>query len=331
MVVAAFQAEQFLEMTLRSLQAQSYTKWECVVVDDGSQDGTWEVGRRLAEEDPRIRCIAQKKNGGVSSARNEGLRILSPHAELVSFLDSDDLLLRDGISTLVESLDSRPDAQGACGWSERIDASGEIVQVGRQRAIQTWRPVGRGFRVRTLGPTEDTSFETLAHHGSLYPPATALVRRTVLQEVGGFDSDLKCQEDGDIWLRVARRGPFVFVDRQVAWYRKHDRSAMLSTAVCVKSLNIVRRKAWLAKENTLRQRWILWLSFFRVRTWAFARNLRRCRQAASSTEPLSFAWAGCRLIAVSVEILVARPMVPPLWLVQMALRLDAQCGFTNAD
>ncbi len=87
-IVPAFNAEKTLEMTIRSIQGQSYDRWEVLVVDDASSDATGELMRRLAEADHRIHPIFLEKNQGAAVARNEGLR--QAEGRYVAFLDADD-------------------------------------------------------------------------------------------------------------------------------------------------------------------------------------------------------------------------------------------------
>ncbi len=88
-IIPAYNAGKTLLRCLRSLQEQSFTGWEAVVVDDGSTDGTSALLDSLAENDSRIRAF-HRENGGVSAARNFALRNLS--GKYVMFVDSDDFL-----------------------------------------------------------------------------------------------------------------------------------------------------------------------------------------------------------------------------------------------
>lgn len=87
-IVPAFNAVETLEMTICSIQDQSYDSWEALVVDDASSDATGELMRRLAEMDHRIRPIFLEKNQGAAVARNEGIR--QAEGRYVAFLDADD-------------------------------------------------------------------------------------------------------------------------------------------------------------------------------------------------------------------------------------------------
>lgn len=88
-VVPAYNSAWFLRKCVDSVLAQSYSRFELILVDDGSNDDTWNICRAYSEADPRVKAI-HKENGGHTSARNEGLR--ASLGEYVIFLDSDDWL-----------------------------------------------------------------------------------------------------------------------------------------------------------------------------------------------------------------------------------------------
>jgi len=102
-VVPAYQVEEWLEAALDSILDQDYRDLEVVVVDDGSTDRTGELADEVASRDPRLKVVHQA-NTGLGQARNNGVR----HAtgELLAFADSDDLVVPQAYSRLVETLDA---------------------------------------------------------------------------------------------------------------------------------------------------------------------------------------------------------------------------------
>lgn len=88
-IVPAYNAAHVLERCIRSIMCQTYPVLEVILVDDGSKDHTGEIADKLATEDRRIRII-HKKNGGVSAARNDALKLVK--GEWITFVDSDDYL-----------------------------------------------------------------------------------------------------------------------------------------------------------------------------------------------------------------------------------------------
>ena len=95
-IIPAYKTEAYIERCLKSLQAQTYSNLEIIVIDDKSPDKTGEICDNIAEQDPRIIVIHHEVNKGVSSARNSGLQICT--GEYIAFVDGDDFIS----STLVE-------------------------------------------------------------------------------------------------------------------------------------------------------------------------------------------------------------------------------------
>jgi glycosyltransferase involved in cell wall biosynthesis len=284
-VVPAYNTGTYIGETLASLVGQSYTNWRALVVDDGSTDGTADVVREAAGRDHRIR-LERQVNAGGSAARNKGIEMLAgTGARYLACVDSDDVLLPGAFSSLVGSLEARPDAVGAYGLAEYMDAEGHPISPGAHSALQlhrkTFRPPAPGggdgglaarakaalvaFAGRDLSPDEDTGFDTLAIYGSIWPPAVAVTRFDAVREVGAFDPSIAYMEDWDLFLRLARQGPLVFVGHQVAWYRRHPRNSGSGdssagsplgdwdTAFLAAVAN-VRYRAWQSPANTRAQR-----------------------------------------------------------------------------
>lgn len=88
-IMPAYNAEEYIENSIRSAMAQTFTNWELLVVDDCSKDATREIVNQLAEEDHRIRLIHNEENLGTAGSRNKALDLF--HGSYVAFLDSDDL------------------------------------------------------------------------------------------------------------------------------------------------------------------------------------------------------------------------------------------------
>jgi glycosyltransferase involved in cell wall biosynthesis len=110
-LLPAYCAEATLAAALRSIQRQTETRWECVVVDDGSRDRTAAIARGFAERDPRFRVLALPHSGLVP-ALNRGLEAC--RAPLIARMDADDLMHRQRLALQIRALDedSRLDALG---------------------------------------------------------------------------------------------------------------------------------------------------------------------------------------------------------------------------
>ena len=87
-VMPAYNASAYIEEAIRSVMNQTHTKWQLLVIDDGSCDDTCAVVMRLAEEDPRIALFRNEKNMGVAKTRNRGMDMCT--GDYVALLDCDD-------------------------------------------------------------------------------------------------------------------------------------------------------------------------------------------------------------------------------------------------
>ena len=91
-VIPLYNKENFIIDTLRSIRAQDFKNWECIMVDDGSKDNTLSVANEYCKRDRRFQYIFQE-NGGLSCARNTGIKLAT--GDLLYFLDSDDGIYPD--------------------------------------------------------------------------------------------------------------------------------------------------------------------------------------------------------------------------------------------
>ena len=113
-IVPCYKVELYLPTCIESVQSQSYSDWELVLVDDGSPDRCGEICDKYAKTDERIKVI-HKSNGGLSDARNAGLKVMT--GDFVAFLDSDDFWHRDYLKLMME-LQQQYDADIVqCKWT----------------------------------------------------------------------------------------------------------------------------------------------------------------------------------------------------------------------
>ena len=106
-ITPVYQAEKFLKKCVDSILVQSFSDWELLLIDDGSTDKSGEICQAYAQADPRVR-YHKKNNGGVSSARNLGVKLAK--GKYLTFVDSDDFAAEDLLETLYR-LTEKYDAQ----------------------------------------------------------------------------------------------------------------------------------------------------------------------------------------------------------------------------
>jgi glycosyltransferase involved in cell wall biosynthesis len=197
---------------IESVLAQSYPRFEIIVVDDGSTDDTSKVAARY----PGVRYVYQN-NQGVSAARNSGLA--RSEGEYVVFLDADDRLLPEALEAGLKCLKAHSECAFASGRYRFIAGDGSFLKPQRQRFV------------------DKDSYVALLRRNYIGPPAAVMYRRAVFESVGGFDPPADMSADTDIYLRIASRFPICSHEEEVAEYRWHgantsgDYARMLSTAL----------------------------------------------------------------------------------------------------
>lgn len=193
-----------LRETIASLQQQTFTNWECFVIDDGSTDNTNEVVQLFSAKDNRIKYFYQP-NLGQSVARNIGIK--NSLGEFIQFLDADDLLENKKLEVQSKILTTNPDFDiiysninyflsnnpkklfnNICAdeknnkpWMKKISGKGEaIIQALLKENIMTIN--------------------------------SPLIRKSVFERVGMFDETLKFNEDWELWVRCAIHNIFFLFD-----------------------------------------------------------------------------------------------------------------------
>ena len=122
-IVPVYKAEKYLHRCVDSILAQAFTDWECILVDDGSPDGSGAICDEYAQKDARIRVI-HKENGGVSVARNFALN--DAQGIYVTFVDSDDWIEKTCLETCVREMDENRLDLLQFGY-KRIASSGKVL------------------------------------------------------------------------------------------------------------------------------------------------------------------------------------------------------------
>lgn len=195
-VIATYNYGRFLAGALDSVLAQTFTDWEAIVVDDGSTDNTPEVvcpylaDRRIHYE--------RTDHLGQPAAKNVGIR--HSRGTLVAFLDADDLWLPTKLERQVALFRSDPELGVAYSRRQYMDESGRVL-------FKEQPPLHRGHVLPQMFKDNFVCF------------SSSMVRRAVFDDVGVFDERIPLAIDYDLWLRVAQRYRFDYVDDPLVCYR----------------------------------------------------------------------------------------------------------------
>jgi glycosyltransferase involved in cell wall biosynthesis len=207
-IMPCFNAEAFVEESVRSALTQHEVAAELVAIDDGSTDATAEILARLARAFAGRMTVLRTPNRGPYPARNEGLR--RARGEFVAFLDADDYWAADALRRLKEALEGSHADVAYCGWQN----------------------FGQGAPgTRPYVPPNYLAEDPVAAflESCPWPIHAALTRRAALEAVGGFSERCYSSMDYDLWLRLmAHTRAIVRVPEVLAHYRWHDRGQISS-------------------------------------------------------------------------------------------------------
>lgn len=190
-VTPSYNTGRFIEETLRSVQEQDYPRVEHIVLDSGSTDETPEILARF----PSVRLI-RPAPGGVSEKVNHGFEIAQ--GEIIAWINADDYYLPGAISKAVTALREHPDA--ALVYCNYLHVDEDSVEVERTRSKRA------GLR-------------ELLEERNWVPHQTAFMRRDALDEVGPVNTRYPLVQDWDLWIRIAKEFPIVWVDDWWAAFR----------------------------------------------------------------------------------------------------------------
>jgi glycosyltransferase involved in cell wall biosynthesis len=207
-VIPVFNRPATIRRAIESVLAQTFQNFEIVVVDDGSTDDTAAVVATMT--DPRIRFFRHERNRGGSGARNTGIHAAS--APYVAFLDSDDEWLPTKLERQLEVFERS---------SERL----ALVYSGAEWIF------GDGRVERRIPPSNLDLSRTLLTENVIGETSVGMVRRSVFDEIGGFDESLPSSQDMDLWLRICERFEAADVPEALVRVTKGEDSGRITNRV----------------------------------------------------------------------------------------------------
>ena len=177
-IIPCYNQSQYLSDALKSVQDQTYANWECIIINDGSSDSTYEISQKFIDQDSRITYLYQD-NQGVSSARNTAIQ--NSHGHYILPLDADDLISAHYIEEAVSILQEKPDIK--------------IVYCD-----------GRYFGKRNCKiSSKSFSIKNILIRNMIF--CTALFRRQDYDLAGGYKASMIYGwEDWDLWLSILEQG-----------------------------------------------------------------------------------------------------------------------------
>lgn len=204
----------YVREALDSVLSQSFSDFELLLVDDGSKDGDYSQFEKI---DCRVRVI-RLEGIGVSGARNAGLS--QARGDLMAFLDADDVWFPGKLRAQVRYFDGHPKVGVVFGGFARWQANEQGAFV---PAASLMSDCGN---VTKCEASRSGWLYTRLLDGLLVGMNTAVIRRDVLEAIGGFNEAMRQGEDYDFWLKASRIAEMHSLAGEVALYRIHASSAM---------------------------------------------------------------------------------------------------------
>jgi glycosyltransferase involved in cell wall biosynthesis len=201
-VLPTYNRDALVQQAVRSVLRQTFGDWELIVVDDGSTDDTraFVVGLN----DPRVQLVPLAHSGNPAWARNAGLA--RARGEWIAFLDSDDFWLPPKLERQLAELRAHPNCRWSCTGFGFIDEAGAPTH---QRSGEPYRA------------TSGWILESLLAFAATASTPTLVVRRSLLDDVGGFDETLSSREDYDMMLRLASHAEICALPDSLTLIREH--------------------------------------------------------------------------------------------------------------
>jgi len=190
----------YLDEAVASILGQNFGHFEFVIVDDGSDDGSFESLLGWSKRDPRIRLL-RTPHVGITRALKYGLtQIDTPY---VARMDADDIAVRERFECQLQFLLQHPEVVAVGSALYIIDEDGSPIQ------LRNWPETH-----------EDIERDLLRGRGGLPHPA-AMIRTDALQQIGDYCTRYRYAQDKDLWLRLSEVGKLANLPEPLLMYREH--------------------------------------------------------------------------------------------------------------
>ena len=218
-VLPTFNGEKYIKESIESILEQTYTKFELIIVNDCSNDGTREIIEEYMSKDARIQVIHNKRNQKLPKSLNIGFA--AAKGDYYTWTSDDNIYRKDALEKLHRYLKEHPSIDLVYAPYEIIDENGQV-----------------------LGYSEHVDGDFKKLYQSNVIGACFLYKKKVHQKLKGYDETKFLVEDYDFWLRALRYFQYGFVNEKMYSYRIHDKS--LSTE---KTVEIQRKRIQLLEEE----------------------------------------------------------------------------------
>lgn len=205
-IIAAYNAEEFLPQAIESILRQTFTKFELIIVNDGSSDRTQEIIEDYMRQDSRI-ILINSPHFGTSSARNLGIH--AAQYSWIAIMDADDISLPDRLAHQYTSSILFPEVTAWGSWVHHIDENGKILSLQKQGAISEFD---------YIKSVTDGGIPYIVH-------SSWFIRKETIIKAGMYNEEFSQAQDLELLGRIALQGTVLAIPLPLVQYRIHKTSA----------------------------------------------------------------------------------------------------------
>lgn len=222
-IIPCYNYAHYLAECFRSLQQQSYSNWECLLVDNASTDNTKQVVEEFAKQDTRIKYLYQPIKGP-SASRNLGIK--EAKGDYIQFLDSDDLFKYNKFQKAIALFEKHPDVDivysGARYFKDGNLNDLYFSMAANRNNDRDWMCYAEGGKAQLLPELLKENIMVIS---------SPVIKKSALDAIGYFDESLAYNEDWELWLR------FAFADKKFLVDRAEDSFALIRVHTASHSRN----------------------------------------------------------------------------------------------
>lgn len=216
-IIPAYNAENYIAATLDSIFAQSYSDFECIIVDDGSSDNTLAVVRNY--KDARVKVIAQPNSGGPAKPRNVGVAAAS--GEYIFIFDSDDIMMSQKLKTYMDIFEKSSNVDVIFSDFQVIDEQGNVIAESFLTEYQSFRRICNKESDNVF-KLDMANFHEEIIKANFIGTSGVAFKSSVTTPV--FDERFLSGDDILAWASLAKTQNFYFIDKPLHQYRKREGS-----------------------------------------------------------------------------------------------------------
>lgn len=206
-ILPCYNAEDFIEASIKSIMDQTYSNLEIIAIDDCSTDNTFSILQILSKNDNRIKILQNEKNAGLVSSLNNG--IINAKGKYIARMDADDISLPQRIERQIKFMEQHVDV-ALCG-SDYLTINSKNKEIGK-----------------ISFPSENEEIKAALLFTNAFAHPTVVIRKEILERCGPYEEGLVPAEDYELWIRIAENYKIANIPAYLLKYRVHESNLTLT-------------------------------------------------------------------------------------------------------